>query len=185
MHIFRKREVITFVLLFISMAFVGGNTTKPKVIPYQEFTTKTKANENCKLFLKNMRRGAILTAMPFRDSRKHDAIFFDAELYNISKNRKIIAYVMSFKMITDEGNVVDGSVYGWEGAFDGDIGENKSYEIYPGTKKVGSIGFSLKKSSKPVKIIYGGTFSIGCSFLTVTSLPLPPIILSPLLKSPI
>lgn len=151
-----KRILSLVIALFSLTAFIGCATiVGPPKVPYQGFTTKTQSTKYYKLVIKNMRRGAITTTMRIdRDTRKYDAIFFDAELYNIHPKETVMAYYVSFKLITDDGSVVDCDAYGWKGAFGGGLGEQKSNDLYPGTKKIGVIGFPLKKTSNPVKLIY-------------------------------
>ena len=66
----------------------------------------------------------------------------------------MVAYEAVFRLITDEGTHIDCCATGWEGAFDGDMGEMKSNLLEPDTKKTGVIGFPLKKTSNPTKLIF-------------------------------
>ncbi len=123
-------------------------------VAYAGFTTKTMEGGGCRVVVSNMRRGAITQTFRIsRDSATYDVILFDIEMSNIGQ-QQLRAHGLFFKLITDEGNVVDASSM-FKGGFDGDFSENKSSELYPGTKKSGIIAFALKKSSNPKKLIYG------------------------------
>ena len=63
-------------------------------------------------------------------------------------------YDSVFTLVTDQGNHIDCCAVGWKWAFDGDIGEIKSRILEPGEKKTGAIGFPLKKTSNPTKLIF-------------------------------
>jgi hypothetical protein len=88
------------------------------------------------------------------DSRLYDAVYFDVEVQNIHTGKDMIAYDAVFRLITDEGTHVDCCAIGWEGAFDGNMEEIKPNILEPGSKKSGAIGFPLKKTSSPTKLIF-------------------------------
>ena len=149
--------VLSTITLFSLVIFISCATepTKAPTDSYKGFSTKTGSNEYFKVVLKNMDRGEYKPLMRIiGDSRLYDAVYFDVEVQNIHKNKDMIAYEDVFRLITDEGTHIDCCAIGWEGSFDGDIGETKSNLLEPGTKKNGAIGFPLKKTSNPTKLIF-------------------------------
>ena len=88
------------------------------------------------------------------NTRLYDAVYFDVEVQNIHTDQDVLAYDTGFRLITDKGTHVDCWAAGWEGAFDGDMGEMRSNFLEPGEKKTGTIGFPLKKTSNPTNLIF-------------------------------
>jgi len=151
------RRVLSTIILISLVIFISCATepTKATTDSYEGFATKIGSNEYFKVVLKNMDRGEHKSLMRIiGDSRLYDAVYFDVEVQNIHTNTDVIAYEAVFRLITDEGVHIDCCAIGWEGAFDGDMGEIKSNFLEPGKKKTGTIGFPLKKTSNPTNLIF-------------------------------
>ena len=149
--------VLSTIALFSLVIFISCATepTKAPTDSHKGFSTKTGSNEYFKVVLKNMDRGEYKSLMKIiGDSRLYDAVYFDVEVHNILPETVVVAYDAVFTLVTDEGNHIDCCAVGWKGAFDGDIGEIKSRILEPGEIKTGTIGFPLKKTSNPTKIIF-------------------------------
>ncbi len=156
MNTILKRVLSTIILFFLVIIIgCGAEPTKVPMDSDKGFTTKTGSNEYFKVVLKRMDRGECKSRMRIiGDTRLYDAVYFDVEVQNIHKDLDMVAYDAVFRLITDEGTHLDCCAIGWEGAFDGDMGEVKSNLLEPGSKKTGAIGFPLKKSSNPTKLIF-------------------------------
>jgi hypothetical protein len=125
---------------------------------YAGFTTKTKEGGGYKIVVENMRRGAITSTIRIdKDTRTYDVVLFDVEVSNIGQ-QQLSAFGSQFKLITDEGTVVESESM-FKGGFEGDYSENKSSTLYPGTKKSGTIAFALKKTSNPKKLLFEPFYS--------------------------
>ena len=151
------KRVLSTIILFslIILISCAAEPTKAPMNSYKGFTTKTGSNEYFKVVLKNMDRGECKSRMRvIGDTRQYDAVYFDVEVQNIHTGKDMVAYDAVFRLITDEETHIDCCSIGWEGAFDGDMGEIKSNLLEPGTKKTGAIGFPLKKTSNPTKLIF-------------------------------
>ena len=151
------KSVLSIIILFSLVIFIScaAKTTKAPMDSNTGFTTKTGSNVYYKVVLKRMDRRECKSRMRLvGDPNLYDAVYFDVEVQNIHKNKDMIAYEDVFRLITDEGTHIDCCAIGWEGSFDGDIGETKSNLLEPGTKKNGAIGFPLKKTSNPTKLIF-------------------------------
>jgi hypothetical protein len=151
-----KSVLSTIILLSLTVPFsYAAGPTKAPTGSCKGFTTKTGSNEYFKVVLKSMDRGECKSRMRLiGDTRLYDAVYFDVEVQNIHKNMDVVAYDSVFRLVTDEKTHVDCCATGWKGAFDGNMGEMKSNLLEPGTKKTGAIGFPLKKTSKPAKLIF-------------------------------
>ncbi len=152
-------ERTLFAILLLSFINLIGCATEPTrnvaMTSHKTFTTESKSNEYFKVVLKSMNRGEYMVKMRIGgDARFYDAIYFDVEVQNIHTDKDVVAYEAVFRLITDEGTHIDCCATGWEGAFDGDMGEMKSNLLEPDTKKTGVIGFPLKKTSNPTKLIF-------------------------------
>jgi hypothetical protein len=151
------KKVLSTIILF-SLVILISCAAEPTKVPmdsYKGFSTKTGSNEYFKVVLKSMDRGEYKSPMRIiGNTRLYDAVYFDVEVQNIHTDKDMVAYDAVFRLITDEGTHVDCCAIGWEGAFDGDMREIKSNLLEPGTKKTGAIGFPLKKTSNPTKLIF-------------------------------
>ncbi len=151
------KRVLSTIILFSLVILIScaADPTKAPMDSYKGFTTKTGSNEYYKVVLKSMDRGEYRLLMKIGgDTRLYDAVYFDVEVQNIRTDKDVVAYEAVFRLITDEGTHVDCCATGWEGAFDGDMGEMKSNLLEPDTKKTGVIGFPLKKTRNPTKLIF-------------------------------
>ena len=149
-----NRIILSSILVLILMGCAAG-PTKTSTDSYKGFTTKTGSNEYFKVVLKRMDRAEYKSSMRIiGNTNLYDAVYFDVEVQNIHKDLEVVAYDAVFRLITDTGTHVDCCAVGWEGAFDGNTGEVKSNLLEPGTKKTGAIGFPLKKTSHPTRLIF-------------------------------
>ena len=151
------KSVLSIIISFSLAIFIScaAKTTNAPMDSYKGFTTKTGSNVYYKVVLKNMDRRECKSRMRFvGDPGLYDAVYFDVEVHNILPETVVVAYDAVFTLVTDEGNHIDCCAVGWKGAFDGDIGEIKSRILEPGEKKTGAIGFPLKKTSNPTKLIF-------------------------------
>ena len=152
-----NRVLSTTILISLVILFsCGAEPTKTPMDSYKGFTTKTGSNVFYKVVLKSMVRGECKSQMKIGGyTRLYDAVYFDVEVQNIHPDHgMVVAYDVVFRLITDEETHADCYATGWEGAFDGDMGEMKSKLLEPGTIKTGAIGFPLKKTSNPTKLIF-------------------------------
>ena len=148
-----------FTILLLSFINIIGCATEPSkktiVTPSKKFTTETKSNEYYKVVLKSMNRGEFMLTMRIGgDARLYDAIYFDVEVYNIHPDENMTVYADVFRLVADDGTTIDCCGTGWKGSFDGDTKEIKPKLLDPGAKKAGVIGFPMKKSCKPTKLIF-------------------------------
>ena len=151
------KRVLSTITLFSLAIFISCATepTKATTDSHQGFSRKMGYNDYFKVVINKMDRGEYKPLMRIiGDSGLYDAVYFDVEIQNIHKNKDMIAYSAVFRLMTDGGTHIDCCAIGWEGAFDGDIGVTKSNILEPGTKKTGAIGFPLKKTSNPTKLIF-------------------------------
>ena len=151
------KSVLSIIISFSLAIFIScaAKTTNAPMDSYKGFTTKTGSNVYYKVVLKSMDRRECKSRMRFvGDPGLYDAVYFDVEVHNILPETVVVAYDAVFTLVTDEGNHIDCCAVGWKGAFDGDIGEIKSRILEPGEKKTVAIGFPLKKTSKPTKLIF-------------------------------
>jgi hypothetical protein len=151
------KSVLSIIISFSLVIFIScaAKTTNAPMGSNKGFSTKTGSNVYYKVVLKNMDRRECKSRMRVvGDTRLYDAVYFDVEVHNILPETVVVAYDAVFTLVTDEGNHIDCCAVGWKGAFDGDIGEIKSRILEPGEKKTGAIGFPLKKTSKPTKLIF-------------------------------
>jgi hypothetical protein len=149
--------VLSAIILLSLVPFIScvAEPTKAPMDSKKGFTTKTRSNKYFKVVLKSMDRGGCKSRMRIiEDTRLYDAVYFDVEVQNIHTDLDMVAYDAVFRLITDTGAHVDCCAIGWEGAFDGDMEEIKSNLLEPGTKKTGAIGFPIKKTSNPIKLIF-------------------------------
>ena len=150
------------ILLLSFINFIGCTTAPTKSVvtdSYKNFATETKSNEYYKVVLKSMNRGEYLMTMSLGgDAALYDAIYFDVEVYNIHPDENMIVYYDVFRLIADDGSMIDCCGTGWKGAFDGDTKEIKTNLLEPGSKKAGFIGFPMKKSCNPTKLIFNPSF---------------------------
>ena len=151
------KSILSIVISFSLVIFIScaAKTTKAPMESYKGFTTITGSNVYYKVVLKSMDRRECKSRMRVvGDPGLYDAVYFDVEVHNILPETVVVAYDAVFTLVTDGGNHIDCCAVGWKGAFDGDIGEIKSRILEPGEKKTGVIGFPLKKTSNPTKVIF-------------------------------
>jgi hypothetical protein len=151
------KSISSTIILFSLVIFIScsAKATKAPMDSYKGFSTKTGSNVYYNVVLKSMDRRECKSRMRVvGDPSMYDAVYFDVEVQNILPDTIVVAYDAVFTLITDEGTYIDCCAVGWKGAFDGDIGEIKSRILEPGEKKSGAIGFPLKKTSNPTKLIF-------------------------------
>jgi len=151
------KSVLSIIISFSLVIFIScaAKTTNAPMDSYKGFKTKTGSNVYYKVVLKNMDRREYKSRMRVvGDPGLYDAVYFDVEVHNILPETTVVAYDAVFTLVTDEGKHIDCCAVGWKGAFDGDIGEIKSRILEPGEKKTGAIGFPLKKTSNPTRLIF-------------------------------
>ncbi len=155
------KSILSIIISFSLVIFIScaAKTTKAPMDSNKGLTTKTGSNVYYKVVLKSMDRRECKSRMRVvGDPRLYDAVYFDVEVHNILPETVVVAYDAVFTLVTDEGNHIDCCAVGWKGAFDGDLGEIKSRILEPGEKKTGVIGFPLKKTSNPTKLIFDPSF---------------------------
>ena len=104
------------ILIFSGCAWI----TQVTPVNYPEFTPKIMERGGYKIEVTDMKRGFIIEAIRIdQDTRVYDAIYFDIIMSNTG-NDKILAYGHSFKLITDEGTIIQ-SNSSFKGGFDGDF----------------------------------------------------------------